>query len=36
MRYMYKGARATIRGQDMEVELIPLELLDFDLILGID
>lgn len=34
--YKYKGARITIRGHDMKVDLIPLELYNFDVILGLD
>jgi hypothetical protein len=30
--YIYKGVKITIGSQDMEVELIPLKLHDFDLI----
>lgn len=32
---MYKGARITIKGHDMKVDLIPLELHNFDVILGL-
>lgn len=34
--YIYKGVRVTIKSQDIEVELIPIELHDFDLLLGMD
>jgi hypothetical protein len=34
--YMYKGVVVTIGGQDMKIDLIPLELHDFDVILGMD
>jgi len=33
---MYKSVRVIIEGRDMEVNLMPLELHDFDLILGMD
>ena len=36
IEHMYKGVKIVIRGYDMEVNVMPLELHDFDLILGMD
>jgi hypothetical protein len=34
--YMHKGTRITIKEYNMKVNLLPLELHDFDLIQGMD
>jgi hypothetical protein len=34
--YIYKRVKITIKGYDMEVNVKPLKLCDFDLIIGID
>ena len=36
VEHMYKNVKVTIKGFDMEVNVMPLELNDFDLILEID
>jgi hypothetical protein len=36
MGYMYKCTRITIKEYNMKVNLLPLELHDFDLIQGMD
>jgi len=36
VHYMYKGVMVKIKGLDVDVNLMPLEFHDFDLILGMD